>query len=95
MKNILKNTMMIVLALGVFSVATEALAGISYSDKKQGKVHFTPEAGNDEAQASDTATQAPSEMDPAAIEPSAGAEAPESAPQNGDVSDKIKLPRKH
>lgn len=97
MKNIVKKAMMFVLAFGAISVATEAFAGISYSDKKQGKVHFTPDADSqdDAANAPVDGAQNPAAIDPSSIEPAAGAEAPEAGAADEDMSKKMKLPRKN
>lgn len=72
--------------------AEDGGAGVSYSKKKQGMVHFVDEAAQDEATAA--AQDASSDAsNPADIEPAAGVEQ-EPAADDNIAAEMIKLPRK-
>jgi len=83
----------LVLALTVFafspSLADEG-KGVSYSLKKQGRVHFQ-EKKQDQASVEETQEN----VHPADIEPAAGGFEPEEKDQATSLSKRIRLPRKN
>ena len=85
MKNILVLSFLAI-ALGGVSFAADAKS--NYQAKKQGQVQFEEDKSQDTE-----ATSAEEETSPADIEPAAGA-SDDTASEEDDIAEKIKLPRK-
>ena len=93
-----KSKFIVMLSLAVFMAvptyvsAEEGSSKVSYSAKKQGQFPFKADAQSDGAQVQNTADD---QIHPADIEPAAGASDSDEAFQSDNLSDSIKLPRKH
>jgi transcriptional regulator GlxA family with amidase domain len=89
--NFIKPLFVLVLTVFAFSPAlADEGKSVSYSLKKQGRVHFQDKT-QDQIAAQDT----PDAVHPADIEPAAGGFEPEERNNETSLSERIRLPRKN
>jgi hypothetical protein len=95
-----KTPLILIAALASFvfvpslAFAGDAAPKISYTAKKQGRVHFQDKTEDQAAAAQDASTTL-DDVNPADIEPAAGGYEPEDRKEESSLADSLKLPRKN